>query len=302
MKIQHLFFLLALPGLPTLVAAQDPPLRASLRSSFFQAGSRYADVWGDGSVALVGASGQNRIDIVDVSNPDNATYLTSWIVPPPNSSVSTQDIKSANGLAYVLLAGGGPTSVQIVDVRNPANPGFLTNVGIAGFTSPHNIFVDAGWLYICNGSGDGIAMVDLTGYDPDNPPGEISTATYVVMGAGSVHDITAENELLWVSDISGSQKVFDASNLTAQAPSFLGEIKGGAVHSSWPTADGSFLVVCDESFGGPGKLMEVVDSGVSVQLVQRDSWVNTLSGVGQAGNPHNPAVAGNRAYRSEERR
>ena len=62
----------------------------------------------------------------------------------------------------------------------------LTNVRIAGFSAPHNIFVEDGWLYLCRGSGDGVAIVDLRTYDPDNAPLEITTLAWEISGAGSV--------------------------------------------------------------------------------------------------------------------
>ena len=292
---RRLLPLVLLTVLTPLLSAQDPPFRTSLRDSV-NVGTSVADVWGDGTLAFVSHIGQNQVNILDVSDPDNASIITTWSVPAPNASASAQDVKGEGGLMFVGLDGGGhPDFAQIVDVRVPATPVLLTNITAPGYTRAHNIFYDAGWLFAARGSGDGVAVIDLTSYDPDNPPAQISSFAYEITGIGSVHDMTAENGRLYVSDISGSQKVYDISDLGNSAPVFLKGIKGGAVHSSWPTADGAFVVTAAESFGGPLRLVEVSDTEAT-DLILRDSWVNTLSGIGASGNPHNPLVSGNRIY------
>ena len=90
---------LALALVAPLNEAQDPPFRAKFRSGF-SAGVSFADVWGEGNTALVAHIGQPDVDIVDVTNPDEAVLLTTWSVAFPNSGTSAQDIKSANGLLF----------------------------------------------------------------------------------------------------------------------------------------------------------------------------------------------------------
>ena len=304
MNVKHALAIpAALLASATTLAAQDPPFRAKLRGTFSD-GTQFSDVWGEGNVALVAHIGQSLINIVDVSNPDDPTFLTTWTVPPPSFGASAQDVKAENGLMYVCLDSNTAESVEIVDIRDPANPAHLSWVRINGLTRPHNIFVDQGWLFIAPGAGQEIGIVDLTSYDPDNPPVRIETPKYYVSGLGSVHDVTVQNGLMYISDIGpgvpnpedGSYRVYDVSDLANTAPSFLGTIEGGRVHSSWPTGDDAYSVSADEDWGGPIKLFEHVDQGTSIDFIQRDSWVNPLSGIGASGNPHNPVFFENRLY------
>ena len=77
----------------------------------------------------------------------------------------------------------------------------------------------------------------------------------------------------------------------------LGEVRGLNSHSVWQTDDGVFAVTAEERGGGGLRLYEIVDrGGGSLDLVQRDSWVNPSLGPGETYSAHNPVLFEDRVY------
>ena len=275
--------LIALPG-----AAQEEPFNATDVSNYDIAGSFYSDVWGDGDFAYVGRRGQNRIDVVDISDPANPMFAAEY-----NTFISgsAQDVKVADGLMFVGIEGASP-GAQIVDVRDPYNPVKLTDVTVR--PAVHNLFYDNGWLFLCDSSTNQFDVVDLRDYDPDNPPAIISSATYAMTNVGFVfvHDIVAQNGRLYVS-AWGSTEVYDITDLDSGPPINIGSALGNNHHAAWPTEDGEWLTVTEETFGGRALLYEITDNGGSLTLTQRDTFqISTLITT----SAHNPVMLGDRAY------
>ena len=68
---------------------------------------------------------------------------------------------------------------------------FLATVRISGFTNIHNVFYDSGFLYLADSATSRVGIVDLTAFDPDNPPTlPITSAKWILTNVGSsfVHD------------------------------------------------------------------------------------------------------------------
>ena len=250
---------LCLVALPLI--AQEPPFNASEVSNWDQPGANYADVWGDGDFAYVSRFGQNRIDIVDVSDPTSPVLAAEYNT---NISGSAQDVKVADGLMFIGIESASP-GAQIVDVRDPYNPVKLTDVTVR--PAIHNLFYDDGWLYLCDSSQNEFDIVDLRNYNPDNAPAIISNATYEAKNVGNifVHDIVAQNGRLYAA-AWGSIEVYDVSNLSNGPPVKIGSVNGNNLHAAWPTEDGEWLVVTQETFGGGALLYEVIDNGGSLTL------------------------------------
>jgi len=270
------------------VIAQEAPFNTAEVSNWDQAGSQYADVWGDGDFAYVSRFGQNRIDIVDISNPA-APFLAAEY--NTNISGSAQDVKVEDGLMFIGIESASP-GAQIVDVRDPYNPVKLTDVTVR--SAVHNVFYDEGWLYLVDSSQNEVDIVDLRDYDPDNAPGTINNETYALNNVGNVfvHDITVENGRLYAS-AWGSLEIYDVSNLDNGPPVSIGSVSGNSVHAAWPTADGQYVVVTEERSGGGALLYEIEDNGGSLDLTLRDSLF--LSGA-RTTSAHNPVIDGDRVY------
>ena len=220
--------------------AQDPSFHANLRDNILVPGTNYADMWAEGVTGLVGGFGVAFVDLVDISDPDNLSITTAYAIPPPNNVVSAQDVKSGYSpvdpftpLLFVALEGGGTDGVLIVDITNRGNPIALTtlNPTPSSYMNIHNMsYRSDGWLAICNPSG--VAIIDLTNYDPFTAPAAINTWTYELtnLGSGFVHDITFSDDRLYVSQWD-TMMVFDASDLDNSPPTLLGQISGMSSHA-----------------------------------------------------------------------
>lgn len=275
--------LLALPA-----AAQEAPFNAVAVSNWDVPGSFYADVWGDGDFAYVARFGQNRVDIVDISDPTNPTFAAEY-----NTFISgsAQDVKVADGLMFIGIEGANP-GAQIVDVRDPFNPVKLTDLTVR--PAIHNLYYEDGWLYLCDSATNQFDVVDLRDYDPDNAPGTIGSATYTLTNVGSVfvHDVVVRHGRLYAS-AWGSIEIYDVTGLDAGPPVNIGSVFGNSLHAAWPTDDGEWLVITEERSGGGVLLYEVEDNGGSLSLTQRDSFF--IDGL-RTTSAHNPLLFGDRAY------
>ena len=270
--------------------AADPPLNVVDLSNFDESGQRYADVWGEGNFAFLAHFGQSRVDIIDITDPSNPVKAATY-----NSGVgSAQDVKTGDGLMFVGLESASP-GVHIVDIRDPYNPVKLTNVTVR--SAVHNVFYHEGWLYICDSSRAQVDLVDLRGYDPDNPPGTISQTTWRISGVGSfVHDITVQGDYLFASAWSRLY-MYDISNIDTQAPTLLATASGSSVHAAWATDDLKYVVTSEERTRGGIKLWEILQTEETgaVSLVLRDSYTVPTS---RATSTHNPVVKGYTLYAS----
>lgn len=222
--------------------------------------SEYADVWGDGDVAYVAQFGDAGVHFIDISNPASPVSITEWRVPSPNASCSAQDVKVANGLLFISLESNpGPDSVEIVDVRDPFNPAHLTWIDSPGIGTIHNSYYDGGYLYLADSSTPVITVIDLTAYDPDNPPASITQNKWLLnVGSSFVHDMTAIDGLLYACAWNSGLWVYDITDVANTPPVFLGSGAGSSTHAVWPSANGRWAVVGEERSAGPTKLYEII--------------------------------------------
>jgi len=263
-------------------------------------GGTYGDVWGDGDFAYIGHFGDSAVNIVDISDPTTPIAI-EYVLPPPNTSASAQDLKTGDGLLFIGLGGGG-ASVHIVDVRDPANPVGLVDIDISGFTSIHNVFYDNGWLYMVDSGNPRIGIIDLTGFDPDNPPGSpITSAAWIMedVGTSFVHDIVVVDGRLYASAWDSGLWIYDVSNVANESPPFLGRTPDGDgdnSHSAWPTGNGDYVVTNEERGGGGIKVYRITEAenGGSLVLTLTDS----LEDVPDSFSAHNPLIIGYRVYNS----
>ena len=256
----------------------------------------YADVWGDGDFAYIGHFGDPAVNIVNITDPANPVGI-EYALPPPNTSASAQDLKVGDGLLFIGLAGSG-ASVHIVDVRDPMNPVGLVDIDIAGLTAIHNLFYDNGWLYIVDSGTPRIGIIDLTGFDPDNPPASpITTVKWMLEDVGSVfvHDITVAAGRLYAAAWDSGLWIYDVTNVATEIPSFLASTPGDNTHSCWPTDSGDFVVTAEERAGGGIKVYRITSLTGSVSLTLTDSFALPEN---EAFSVHNPLVVGNRVYNS----
>jgi hypothetical protein len=285
----------ALALLAAPVLAQDVPFNASLVSRLDVASS-YADVWGEGNVAIMGRFGQNRVDLIDITNPAAPIVASTYVVNSPDTGASAQDVKSANGLMFVGLESSSGNGAHIVDIRDPYNPVLLTKVDPepGPYEAVHNLFYDNGYLYMVGGND--VAIVDLTNYDINNPPATIGSWAHRItnMAGPFCHDITVVNGKLYGA-VWDNLEVYDVSSLATTPPVLVDRVPGVSCHAVWATPDNRWVVTTEERAGGSVRLYEDVGTGGATQLIQRDSY--TVSPARALG-VHNVVIDDDRVYLS----
>ena len=259
----------------------------------------YADIWADGDYAYLAHFLAPSIDILDISDPANPTLVMRYDLMPPNTSSSAQDVKTGDGLLFIGLESNG-NAVHIVDIRDPENPVGLVDIAITNFNSIHNVFYDQGYLYIADSDSPRVGIVDLTGFDPDNPPGSpIDTLLWEMTGVGSsiVHDITVVNNRLYACAWNSGIWIYDVADVANQPPVFLGSGPGNSTHSAWPTDDGRFVITGEERTLGGIKVYRIDESegGSALTLTLVDEEVLSIN---EASSVHNQVTIGNRVYNS----
>ncbi|MDY7108489.1 MAG: dockerin type I domain-containing protein [Planctomycetota bacterium] len=258
----------------------------------------YADVWADGQYVYLGHYGTSEVDIIDISDPANPTPVAEYILPPTNTGASAQDVKVADGLLFISLEGAG-NSVHIVDVRDPENPVGLVDIAIDDFTLIHNTFYHEGFLYLADSHTPRVGIVDLTDFDPDNPPAnDITDLRWLLTDVGTsfVHDVTVIGDRAYVSAWDSGIRIYDVSNLAEEPPTLLGSGPGENTHSCWPTDDGRFVITGEERTGGGIIVYRIIeDDGSSVTLEVTDSVALPPD---EASSVHNQVAIGYRVYNS----
>lgn len=280
--------------------AQIPPENVHVVANWDEHPPSYlaADVWADDrGYAYVANRTGATIDIMDVSDPANPTLITIYQVPPPNNNANAKDVKVHNELMFIGLDDDGWDGAQIVSVHDPADPQFLVNITIPDFEDIHNLFYDSGYLYLVDSRDPEMAVVDLTEFDPDNPPAQtITQAKWVIEDVGSVfvHDVTVAGGRAYLAAWNSGIWVYDVGDIANQPPVFVASAPGSSTHAAWPTPDKRFIVTNEERIdGGPVKLYEMTEDGDAATLTHVFTYSIPLS---DAPSSHNVYVVGYRVY------
>jgi hypothetical protein len=278
------------------------PTVASCTGRWDEYEGEYADVWADGEYAYVPNWAASdglpaRIHVIDILNPAAPQLVTTFFFPSPNESASPEDVKAAGGLLFAALDAGGIDGAAILDIRDPATPALLATIRIPGFEDVHNLFYDNGYLYLADNQTPRIAIVDLTLFDPDvPPPSPITDALWIVqnVGGSAVRDITVANDRLYVAAGPSGVWLYDAANIAAQEPTYLGQSGGREALSVWPTADDAYLAAAEAGPEAGVRIYELQDQPGYVLFVLRDELLLST----EAFAPRNVRVVGHRLYAS----
>ncbi|MGH7563820.1 MAG: LVIVD repeat-containing protein [Gemmatimonadota bacterium] len=215
------------------------------------------DVWVHGGRAYVARRSAGGISIVGL---DGAAVEIGRFTA---DSLFTQDVKAADGLAYVShepVPGftGYPFSVTLVDVSDPAAPLVVAGVSVEVAPSAHNLWIDGDLLTAAAAATD-FSLFDVS--DPADP----RLLSRIDPSPSTAHDAHVRNGLLFGSSMgSGSDpgRLTIASILQPSSPAVLGEITYPPLsftHSSWLSADGRFLYVAEENVNAPIRIYDVTD-------------------------------------------
>ncbi len=281
---------------PPALAGNECPIELIQTSQWNEDDGGISDIWADGDVAYLAEFGDNKVHFIDISDPFNPMQVLEWVVPPPSTFASAQDVKVGDGLLFISLDADPNDSVEIVDVSDPFDPVHLSWISTPTMSTVHNTFYHNGYLFFANSNSPDLAVVDLTTFDRNNPPEQIEANLWLIQaGNAFVHDMTVQDDILYVAAWNSGLFVYDVSDIANQAPVLLGQSDPSpSTHAVWPSADGRWAVVTEERPGGPMRLYEITPGeGGGVDVVLRDTVSFDES---EAISAHNPVVIGTRVY------
>jgi hypothetical protein len=267
---------------------------------------KFADLYADGNIAVMGTRNCVGVFIFDITNPD-APVMTAHY-NPDNIQVFVEAVVVGNRGYFGSIWNDG---VHIVDLTNPYNPVLLGKVDPAhgnGFTNIHEIVV---WgNYLIENTNPAADHKKIRFINISNPANPVFVREMIVNDANFVHAMHIRGNRMFTSgwgtsSIPGQTEIYDISNIETQAPVLLGtivetvgtdEFDGNTdVHSSWTSEDGYYLYSCREAFDENGdiRVFDIHDPAQPV-LVKR---IRTKTDLGLvASTPHNPVVVGNLLY------
>ncbi|MBX3289826.1 MAG: VCBS repeat-containing protein [Acidobacteria bacterium] len=273
---------------------------------------KFADIYAEGNIAVMGSYNCRGAFIFDISNPDRPV-LASWYNPSPNQQFLEAII--VNGKGYFGSGTTGGEGVHIVDLSDPYSPVFLGKVTPSignGHTYIHEMMIheQSGATYLIANSNSLsnkiIKIINVS--DPANPvfirdmnPTEVQW----------VHAMHIRGNRMFTSGWGNSgnrakTEIWDISNLATTAPTLLGVISdtGGSIafansmHSSWTSEDGNYLYSARETTSsnsvnaGDIRVYNITDPAAPLlvnRITMTDLGLNAVT-------PHNPVVKGNKLY------
>ena len=304
-------------GLVTLSAfaiASDVQAAVRLRASIAPACAttsslKYADIFAEGNIAVMGSYNCRGAFIFNISNPDAPT-LANWYNPGANQQFLEAIVVGNRG--YFGSGNGG--GVHIVDLTNPTSPvllGIVNSTNGNGHNSIHemNVLVQNGQTYLIenfNGTSNKIIkIINVT-----NPATAVFVRDLNPTEPQWVHAMHIRGNRMFTSGWGnttsrGRTEIYDISNIGTQAPVLMGFIEdtsattaGNSMHSSWTSEDGNYLFSCRETTASnssnPADLRVYdITSPSNPFQVKKISMANL--GI-NAVSPHNPVVMGNKLY------
>lgn len=263
---------------------------------------KFADIYADGNIAVMGSYGCKGVFIFNVSNPDAPT-LSSWYNPGANLQFLEAIVIGNRGYFGTGNTGG----VHIVDLTNPANPtllGIVNSTNGGGHNTIHEmmVFDQGGRRYLLENSNStgtrNLKIIDVT-----NPAAAVLKWDFMPTLSGWVHAMHIRGDRLYLSGfVSPNTRIdiLNIGNLSSTAPALLGsvEVGLGSNHSAWTSEDGFYLYsareIGDSAATNPGDIRVYdVTNPANALLVKRTSMADL--GI-VAVTPHNPVVMGNKLY------
>ncbi len=295
-----LIFVILIIGAVTVsdASAQKVRLRSQISPNCPQVrsstGFKFADLFGDGNIAVQGSYGCNGAFIYDISNPD-APVLANWYNPGNNQQFLEAIVVGNRGY---FGSGTGSGGVHIVDLTNPYIPVLLGVVDSAhgnGHNIIHEMMVinQGGAMYLLENYNSLsttkiLKFINIT--DPANP---VFKWDFSPIDTTWVHAFHVRRNRLYTSGWGGKIEIYDIGNLAIQAPVLLGAISGNSTnHSTWTSEDGNYLYSCRETYDGDVRVYDVHDptQPFLVRSIKAgDLGINAIT-------PHNPVVMGNYLY------
>lgn len=289
------------------VSAQKVRLRSQITPACGSSSNlKYADIYGEGNIAVQGSYNCRGAFIYNISNPDAPT-LYSWYNPGANQQFLEAIVVGNRG--YFGSGNGG--GVHVVDLTNPSSPQLLGIVNAAngnGFSSIHEmvVFEQNGAKYLIENF-NGFSNKLLKVINVTNPATAVWVRDINPTEISWVHAMHIRGNRMFTSGwgtstVRGRTEIYDITNIASQAPSMLGFIEDGSpsvtagnnMHSSWSSEDGNYLYSCRETTSGNGDVRVYNISNPAIPVLVNSLTMQNLSL--NAVTPHNPVVMGNYLY------
>ena len=304
-------FLLLIASASNDVFARQIKLRSQISPGCATTSAlKFADIFADGNIAVMGSYNCRGAFIFNISNPD-APMLSSWYNPGANQQFLEAIVVGNRG----YFGSGNNGGVHIVDLTDPTNPVLLGIVNLSngnGHNSIHEmmVFSQNGQTFLLENfnstSNKILKVINVT-----NPASPVFVRDINPTETQWVHAMHIRGNRLFTSGWGNSSnrgrtEIYDISNISTQAPTLLGFVSdssatvtnGNKMHSSWTSEDGNYLYSAreetDSNGPSPGDI-RVYDITNPAQplLVKKISMSNL--GI-NAVTPHNPVVMGNKLY------
>lgn len=272
--------------------AQSVTLRGHVSPLGGTSNTKYADLYGEGNIAVMGTYSGRGVYVFDISNPDNPV-LAKWYNPAPTQQFLEAVI--VNHIGY-FGSGIGNEGVHIVDLADPYNPVLLSKVTATnggGYNVIHEILVSGNFLYETDSRTPTVKVINIS-----NPAAPTFVRNIVTSDLLFIHAVHIANGRLFTSgwgdwsnfDVAtGKTEIWDISNVASAAP-LMGTVNtGNRAHSSWTSTDGNYLYSCRELLDGDLRVYNVTNPAAPTlvkSIHAADLGLNAIC-------PHNPVVMGN---------
>jgi len=176
-------------------------------------------------LAMSGGSVIGRLEIIDISNPQNPTYVNhlddaTYMNTPTSIYVSGK---------YAYIIGYSSDSLAVVDISDPMNLVLYGKI-FTEFSGPRSIYVTDGYAYIASSDSDSVSVVNVS--DPTNMQlvGNKSDSTYLNLAeniyvAGQYAYVTgSQPDYFTIVDISDRTNPEIAGSVYDTGSNSLGQI------------------------------------------------------------------------------
>lgn len=254
---------------------------------------KFADLYGDGNVAVQGSYGCNGVFIYDISNPDSPV-LANWYNPNNNQEFLEAIVVGNRGYFGSGNGGGGVHIVDLTDPYNPVLMGVVDSTHGNGHSYIHEMMViNQGNATFLIENYNAYSVKPIRIIDVTNPAAPIFKWELSPQDSVWVHAFHVRGNRLYTSGWGGKIEIYDIGDLGSRPPAFLGAINGdGNNHSSWTSEDGRYLYSCRETLDGDLRVYDVLDPAAPVLLRTINAEMLGLNAI----TPHNPVVMGNYLY------
>jgi hypothetical protein len=262
--------------------AQNIRLRSQMDPSAVVSNSQYADLYGEGNVAVLGTYSARGVYIFDITNPDKPV-LASWYNPSPAQQMLEAVVR--NNIGY--FGSGNSGGVHVVNLADPYNPVLITKITSTvggGFNTIHEILVDGNYLYETDSRIATVKVINIS-----NPASPVFVRNIVTSDPQFIHAVHIANGRLFTSGWGGKTEIYDISNVATQAPLIGTVAAGNNAHSTWTSTDGNYLYSARETVDGDLRVYNISNPANPLLVKAINAAQLGLNAVC----PHNPVVFGN---------